>query len=326
MSEEIIIKFGVPQGSVLGPVLFNLYIRSIYGSVQKLGFMIHGYADDHQILKSFKTGSQSTVLNQELSNCFMAIKRWMNQYYLKMNDAKTQIIVFGPSNILQNITIGGINNIAHGTSVRFVPTVKNLGIYMDAGLTMARQISELKKKSFYTLRNICKIRFLLTRDQLRVIANSLVVSCLDYCNSLYYGIADKLLHQIQLIQNAAAKVVTGKYKYDHIGEDLKDLHWLDIRKRILFKLALLVHKSITGTAPQYLQDLVSYAPHGHAANLLVPTTHTKSGRRSFGYIGPKLYNNLPRSLKEAESVITFKKSLKTYLFNLNANDLEKLVA
>ena len=183
VSDEIIIKFGVPQGSVLGPVLFNLYIRSIYNCVKKLNFTIFGYADDHQILKSFKAASQCRILSEELSNCFIAIKKWMNQYYLQLNDQKTQIIVFGPPNVLRNININGVN-ISSGTTIRFVSTVKNLGVHMDSCLTMENQVVELKKKSFRTIRNICKIRFLLSEDQLKVIVNSLTISCLDYCNGL----------------------------------------------------------------------------------------------------------------------------------------------
>ena len=96
---------------------------------------------------------------------------------------------------------------------------------MDSKLTLSDQVVNLKKKSFATLRNIRKIRFLLTKEQLKVIVNSLVVSCLDYCNGLFYGINEKLLMQLQLVQNAAAKAVTGKYKYDHLGDDLSQLHW-----------------------------------------------------------------------------------------------------
>ena len=85
--------------------------------------------------------------------------------------------------------------------------------------------------------------FLLTREQLKVIVNSLVVSCLDDCNGLFYGLTEKLLSQLQLIQNAAAKAVTGKYKHDHLENDIKELHWLDVRKRIIFKIGLLAYKS-----------------------------------------------------------------------------------
>jgi exonuclease III len=324
-SEEILIKFGVPQGSVLGPVLFNIYIRSIYRCVKKLGFDIFGYADDHQIMKSFDSASQSIVLAYDIDKCFQEIKSWMNSYFLQLNDGKTQIIVFGSAKILNTIQLNGINMITSGTSIRFISNVKNLGIYMDSKLTMENQIVHLKKKSFSTLRNICKIRFLLSKDQLKVIVNSLVVSCLDYCNGLFYGITEKLLYQLQLVQNAAAKAITGKYKHDHLENDLKDLHWLDVRKRVIFKLGLLAYKSVNGLAPMYLQELFRYAHHGHVLKLTVPEFNTRYGQRSFSVIGPKLLNNLPIAVTSSVNVDVFKVALKTFLFNLSAAEMEILV-
>ena len=325
VSDEIIIKFGVPQGSVLGPVLFNIYIRSIYLYVQKIGFSIHGYADDHQILLSFKPSNQSTVLVYEIQNCFERIKVWMNRYYLQLNDSKTQIALFGSSRILNLIKIRGIN-FATGMSIRFISHVKNLGIHMDSQLTLNKQVVELKKKSFRTIRNVNKIRFLLSKDQLKVIVNSLVVTCLDYCNALYFGISEKLLSQLQLIQNACAKTIVGKYKHDHLDNDLKELHWLDLRKRILFKIGLLAFKSLVGCAPKYLQDLFVYAHHGHSLKLIIPNYQSIHGNNSFSAIGPKLLNRLPKNVTSSSDIDSFKIQLKTFLFNASDNEIKNLTA
>ena len=324
-SDCITIKFGVPQGSVLGPVLFNLYLRSIYRVVQSCGFKIFGYADDHQVLKSFRPESQLRVLTHELTRCFSQIKSWMNHFFLQLNDSKTQIIVCGSSKILQQIQIQGIH-LTMGTTVRFVDCVKNLGIQMDNLLSFEEQVIHLKKKCYSTLRNICKIRYLLTNSQLKTIVNSLVVSCLDYCNGIYFGIADRLLSQIQLIQNAAAKVVTRKYKYDHVGEDLRDLHWLPVKKRVVFKVALLAYKSVNGLAPEYLKNMFQYSHHGHTLKLIVPQFMSSLSRRSFSYTGPKIFNNLPTSVTSSDTVDIFKRNLKTYLFQITDYDLEKLIS
>ena len=112
------------------------------------------------------------------------------------------------------------------------------------------------------------------------------------CNGLFYGANEKILGQIQLIQNSASKAITGKYKHDHLENYLKDLHWLDIRKRIVFKLALAAYKAVNGLAPMYLQDMFNYCHYGHTPKLIVPFVSTKYGSRSFSVIGPKIFNNL----------------------------------
>ena len=226
--------------------------------------------------------------------------------------------------MLNDIQLHGVN-FTTGASVRFVQCVKNLGIHMDSRLTLEDQVVTLKKKSFMTIRNICKIRFLLSKEQLRVIVNSLVVSCLDYCNGLFYGICEKLLMQLQLVQNAAAKAITGKYKHDHLCNDLKELHWLDVRKRIIFKIGLLAYKSVNGQAPVYLQQLFQYCHHGHTLQLMVPQVNSKYGQRSFSVVGPRLFNKLPTSVKSTSNVDIFKTKLKTYLFNLSREDIRKLL-
>ena len=213
------------------------------------------------------------------------------------------------------------------TCIRFVSTAKNLGITMDNTLTFQQQVLKLKKKSFLTLRKIRKIRNLLTEDQLKVVTNSVVVSCLDYCNVIYFGINKRDLNHLQVIQNNAAKCVTGKFKCDHMENDLLELHWLNIQRRIVFKIALLVFKALIGLAPVYLQDLLSYkdlSTSRRPCDLYVPIASTKYGIRAFSTVGPKVWNQLPSNIKECSEVTIFKKKLKTHLFNLDESDVRKL--
>ena len=121
------------------------------------------------------------------------------------------------------------------------------------------------------------------------------------------------------------KSYTGKYKHDHLEDDLRQLHWLRVRKRIIFKIGLLAYKSVNGLAPVYLQELFRYAHHGHTLKLIVPEVNSKFGYRSFSVIGPKLLNRLPKEVTCSSNVNAFKAVLKTHLFNLNADDIRKLV-
>ena len=99
-----------------------------------------------------------------------------------------------------------------------------------------------------------------------------------------------------------------------MNDDLLTLHWLSIKKRIIFKLSLLVYKSLNGLAPIYLQELLHYAPSSNSIRLYVPRTKSTYGSRAFSVIGPKVYNSLPNDIKECTDIVTFKKKLKTYLF------------
>ena len=312
-SEEIVIMFGVPQGSVLGPVLFNIYIRSMYSTVKQLGFSIQGYADDHQIYKSFKSFQQNQVLTLSIKDCFRLIQKWMCSYSLQLNPTKTQIIVIGPQRILNEININGVN-LTDDVCVRFVSSTKNLGVMIDDRLSFHSQVMSIKRDCFRLIRNINKVRFLLTPSQLKMIVNSIVICKLDYCNVLYYGISEKMLDELQRIQNAAGKAVYGLYKHDQVGDTLKKLHWLPIRQRIRYKILLLVYKALNGNAPDYLTEMFMYCSYSHKVQLDEPRVCTALGDRAFSKCGPMLWNKVPMDVKNAPSAECFKILLKTHLF------------
>ncbi|XP_051759449.1 uncharacterized protein LOC127517607 [Ctenopharyngodon idella] len=155
------------------------------------------------------------------------------------------------------------------------------------------------------------------------LVHAFMTSRLDYCNALLGGCSARLINKLQLVQNAAARVLTRTRKYDHISPVLSTLHWLPVKHRIDFKILLITYKALNGLAPQYLSELlIHYSPSRllrsqNSGQLIIPRiSKSTAGGRSFSYLAPKLWNNLPSIVREADTFCQFKSRLKTHLFNL----------
>ena len=183
------------------------------------------------------------------------------------------------------------------------------------------------RSCYHQLRSLGKLRPCLTEDAANTIAVSLILSKLDYCNSVLYGLPACHLNRLQKVQNAAARIVTRTKPSEHITPVLKRLHWLPVSKRIDHKLLCLTQNCLHGTAPSYLTDLVNpYTParrlrSSSSSRLTISgfgsnTNKKHSGARSFRNAAPTLWNSLPDHLKKAPSVPSFRKGVKGHLFNL----------
>ena len=314
-SADITIRFGVPQGSVLGPILFNIYIRSLYSTVKSTKFNIHGFADDHQVYRSFNSDMEYQTMTIDLPKCFAEIDYWMKDHYLQLNPGKTEIVVFGSQATLAKLQLNGVF-IYPSICVRLVPFAKNLGFYLDSSLDFSTQIKRLKSTCFNKLRNIAKMKPFLSIKQMQQLVQALILSSLDYCNALYFGANSKIIEQIQSIQNRACATIFGLKKCDSKSENLKKLHWLRIRERIEFKILLITFKALNGLAPSYISDLIKFNPLSGSRypSLYTYVSKTSYGDRSFMCCAAKLWNNLPDEVKNTSSIDIFKIKLKTHLF------------
>ncbi|XP_064205653.1 uncharacterized protein LOC135262574, partial [Anguilla rostrata] len=201
--------------------------------------------------------------------------------------------------------------------------VLNLGVKVDADLKLDSQVRAVVKSSFYHLRQLAKIKPILSRQQFEIVIHAFITTRLDYCNALYVGVSASSISRLQMVQNAAARLLTGTRKHEHISPILASLHWLPIHFRIHFKIILFAFKSLSGLAPPYLSELLHpYTPTRSLRSadqllLRVPKTKLKlRGDRAFAVAAPTLWNDLPQHIRQASSLSVFKSLVKTHLFSL----------
>ena len=173
-------------------------------------------------------------------------------------------------------------------NLQVMSTVRDLGVMIDSRLTMADHVTAVCRSGYYQLRQLRCVVQSLTSEAAMTLVHSFVSTRLDYCNSLLYGVADNQLQRLQSVQNAAARLVTGARRTEHITPVLQSLHWLPVRQRIVYKLATLIHKCLTGRALAYPTKYCRHAgirrpgmPSADTSMLDVPRTRTALGDRSF---------------------------------------------
>ncbi|XP_078330690.1 uncharacterized protein LOC144624664 [Crassostrea virginica] len=174
---------------------------------------------------------------------------------LKLNQDKTEFIVFTPKHQIKESSSYHLN--FSDTIVREVSSVKDLGVWVDKALSMQMQISSRSRACYYQLRNIGRIRPLITEDDCNTLVCSLVTSRLDYANALLFGINTTEIAKLQRILNSAARIITSTRKREHITPILVALHWLPIDKRIQYKILLYTYKAVNHIAPEYIAELIT---------------------------------------------------------------------
>ena len=187
-------------------------------------------------------------------------------------------------------------------------------------MTFEHHIANICRSAYYHLHSIYKIRCYLDQQSTKQLVHAMVISRLDTCNSLLYGLPATLVDRLQRVQNACARTIMKASRRDHVTPLLKELHWLPIKCRITFKILMLTYKCINGFAPDYLAKLLTvYDPPRQLRScnqlfLNQPTTRTKTGERAFSWAAPRLWNALPPAVRQCNSLVQFKHTLKTLLF------------
>lgn len=315
LSEKLPISFGVPQGSILGPILFSIYVNDMKEHFPDC--LLVQYADDVQFLLNGNINEIPTLKN----NAEIILKRakaYFQKVGLLLNEKKTQCIFIGSRQYISRLPedIG----ITFNEKI-LVPSkqVKNLGVYFDNFMTFSIHIEEMSKKVNGLLFYLNRIKDQLDDSARKIVIQSLVLTIINYCSTIWGTTNKTLIEKVQRLQNFAVRIALGNLrKFDHVSPAFEKLHWLRIKDKIYYDICLLVFKSINNYFPDWFYKLPTVAQVRNTqtrqcVDLFIPRTTTLQGSRLFSVGGPLSWNKLPEQIKGANNLLNFKCKLRNFL-------------
>lgn len=309
------IEYGVPQGSILGPLLFNIFVNDLQKVLKNCRLV--QYADDSQFHISGKTNELVDMVDK----CERNLKIVMDYFAtngLKLNGDKTNIIFIGSR---QNISrIPDDLSIQIGSSL-IVPskTIRNLGITIDQFLSFDHHIRNMCSKANGILYFLNKNKEYLNRESKKIIVESLINSILSYCSNIWSVCGKTSLGKLQKVQNFAAKVAVGRgRKYDHATPFINELGWLRIEEKVRYDVGMYVFRILEEEIPNWVTNFRPVSAligrqTRQSNHLIVPRKRTKIAEQAMSVRGARLWNSLPVDLKAIHVKSRFKKQLFSYI-------------
>lgn len=320
-SDSLLVNYGVPQGSIMGPTLYSLYTADFHKVLKHCNY--HFYADDTQLYYSFDVENLSEA-KVKITQDVKALIEMAGKHFLKINFKKSSILVFGPR-VAANLVRDNLTINIDGNQLPVVMSAKNLGVSIDSDLSFSTHIKNLLKKSYFKLKLLYTHRHFFNCEIKKLLCDTLILSNFTYCCQVYGFCTTKFwLTKIQTMQNSCLRFIYSIRRRQHISHKLKTINWLNMQNRFHLQISVLIHKVLIEKKPSYLHRKIKFRTDVHNLNLrnkhliCCPQHRLQVFKNSFTYLCFKIYNSIPKTFKSL-GIRSFKVKYKAFLFSLQCS-------
>lgn len=313
LSDPIDVKVGVPQGSVLGPLLFLFYINDIINELNEK-CEIRLFADDMLI---YTTGYSTAEISNNLNEQLVRVENWLKINKLKVNVDKTKVMLM--RGIRKKVNQNNLKIKLENIELEVVNEIKYLGVIIDKNLNFMEHVNYIGKKIGSKLGVLRRVGVNLTPYMRCVVYKSIVAPLFEYCSTVFLSVNETNLQYLQKLQNKGMRIILRCNYRARIKDMLEALQFMSVKERIEYNVCILVYKMINGQCPNYLVNRVEImgkemeSKTRQRGNIYITKCKTREEQRTLLHDGFKMYNELPNEIKTERGLLGFKRAVAAYL-------------